>query len=117
MPGIPEAIRRSRATVVYNCNLVNKRGHTDGFALWDYVAEINRFLGGERIDFVTFNKRRPSATLLARYRKEDSELVLSGERPKTAKRAKVIATDLLSRKQVVKSKVDAVAPLPLFHSP
>jgi uncharacterized cofD-like protein len=107
--GIPEAIRRSKAKVVYNGNLVNKRGHTDGFTLWDYVREINRFLGSERIDFVTFNKRRPNAKLLERYQKEDSELVTLGERPENETRAHVIATDLLSRKRVVSSSADAIA--------
>lgn len=105
--GISEAIRQSRAKVVYNCNLVNKRGHTDGFALPDYVREINSFLGGERIDFVTFNKKRPEEELLKRYRKEDSELVLSAD--DEAKRYRIITTDLLSRKKVVAQRGDKIA--------
>lgn len=106
--GIPEAILRSRAKVVYNCNLVNKRGHTDGFTLSDYVREINAFLGGERIDFVTFNKRRPEEELLKRYRKEDSELV-SAVSDEKSKRYRVITTDLLSRKKVAAQKGDKIA--------
>ncbi len=70
--GVSEAIQRSRAKVVYNCNLVNKRGHTDGYSANDYVEEINSYLGGDRVDFVIFNKKKPAEELLVRYRKEDS---------------------------------------------
>ncbi|MEA3248953.1 MAG: gluconeogenesis factor YvcK family protein [Patescibacteria group bacterium] len=65
--GISEAIARSRATVVYNCNLMNRAGHTDGFGVSDFVAEIERYIGGGRIDYVTFNSEVPPDELLERY--------------------------------------------------
>ena len=44
--GIADAIRISKATVILNCNLVNKNGHTERFTLDDYVDVINGYLGG-----------------------------------------------------------------------
>jgi uncharacterized cofD-like protein len=105
--GISDAIRRSKAKVVYNCNLVNKRGHTDGYRVDDYVSEINKYLGAERVDFVTFNKKRPAEELLVRYRKEDSELVTL-ESSIEAYKYRVVASDFLNRKKVVRQKGDSI---------
>ncbi len=73
--GIPEAIKRSGATVVYNCNLMNKAGHTDGYTVRDYVDEVERFIGAGRINFVTYNNRMPDRELLNRYGEEGKSLV------------------------------------------
>jgi uncharacterized cofD-like protein len=73
--GVAEAIRRSPAVLVYNCNLMNKAGHTDGFTVQDYVAEIERYVGACRVNFVTFNNRLPDKDLLERYGEEGKSLV------------------------------------------
>lgn len=54
--GIPEAICHSKAAVVFNCNLMTKGGHTDGFDVDAFVDGIERRLGMPRIDFVTDRK-------------------------------------------------------------
>ncbi len=107
--GIPDALRKSRAKVVYNCNLVNKRGHTDGYALDDYVADIHRFLGAERIDFVTFNTRLPAKNLLERYSKENGELVAFLPEKHPMRRYRVLKADLLSRKSTRYGLADKIA--------
>ncbi|MFZ2299586.1 MAG: gluconeogenesis factor YvcK family protein [Candidatus Moraniibacteriota bacterium] len=106
--GIPEAIRKSKATVVYNCNLVNKRGHTDGFTLETYADEIHRFLGGERIDFVTFNTKRPSRALLERYGKENGELITFVNDKNAPHRYRVLQSDFLSRQSIRDSAADTL---------
>ena len=107
--GIPEAIRQSKAKVVYNCNLVNKRGHTDGFTLDDYISQVNRFLGGERVDFATYNMARPTQTLIRRYSQENSDLIsfLPEQNPK--RRYRVVKADLLSHNGVRLSQADKIA--------
>jgi uncharacterized cofD-like protein len=65
--GLASAINQAKAPVVYNCNLMNKPGHTDGFGVIDYMNEIERFIGAGRINCVTFNDRRPASELLNRY--------------------------------------------------
>jgi len=93
--GIPEAIRRSRATVVYNCNLMNKTGHTDDYSVADYAREIERRVGTGRLDHVIYNSRVPEPELLARY-------ALEGEYPVMAAceglSCSLIPADLISRK-------------------
>lgn len=68
--GISEAIARTEAKVVYNCNLMTKNGHTDGCSITDFVDEIERHIGKGRVDFVTYNNRMPDQDLLGRYAAE-----------------------------------------------
>jgi uncharacterized cofD-like protein len=92
--GLSEAISRSRAKVVYNCNLMNKAGHTDDFAVRDYVETIERRLGRGRVDYVTYNQRLPDRDLLERYAQEEVYPVGSCCDGLTCE---TLAADLLSR--------------------
>lgn len=105
--GVAEAIRKSKAKVVYNCNLVNKRWHTDTFTLEDYVEDIERYIGKPRIDYVTYNAKRPSAALLKKYADES---VLTGRRSDAVKHHyRIIRTNLLSTQAVRHDTADAIA--------
>ena len=68
--GIPEAIQKSKALKIYNCNLVTKYGHTDGFGVNNFVEAVEEYLGKEIFDYIVFNTKRPSAQLLKRYSSE-----------------------------------------------
>jgi len=68
--GISESIGRSKAKVVYNCNLMTKQGHTDGFSVTDFVREVEHYIGSGRVDYVTFNDERPDDELLNKYANE-----------------------------------------------
>jgi uncharacterized cofD-like protein len=107
--GISEALRKTKAKVVYNCNLVNKKGHTENFSLDDYVQAINRQIGKERIDFVTFNAKEPGKNLIKKYREKKELLVEFRQKQIKKRHYRVIKTDLLSDKKVTHSKADAVA--------
>ncbi|MDX9970514.1 MAG: YvcK family protein [Candidatus Gracilibacteria bacterium] len=112
--GISKAIRESKATVVYNCNLVNKKGHTENFDLDDYVASVNGFIGAPRINFVTFNTKKPVASLVEKY-ESNKELLISFNPEKVASRSyKIIKSDLLSRTRTSYSKADKLANIRSF---
>lgn len=105
--GIPEAIRKSKAKVVYNCNLVSKRWHTDTFTLEDYVEEIDRYIGQPRIDYVTYNSKRPSAFLLRKY--ADEAVLTERHTDKRSRRYRIIRADLLNTQPVRREKADKIA--------
>jgi uncharacterized cofD-like protein len=107
--GISSAIRTSKAKVIYNCNLVNKRGHTEKFNLDDYVDSMNKILGGERIDYVTFNIKEPGPKLIAKYKRQREELTKFFPQDRKCRKYKVVRADLLSSKMPAYSKNDAVA--------
>lgn len=69
VPGIGEALARSKAFRVYVCNLVTKPGQTDGYQVSDFADEIERLAGHAFLDAVLFNTERPSDELLDKYAK------------------------------------------------
>jgi len=44
VPGISEALKKTHAKIIYNANLTNKKGHTTGFDVDDYVAAIEEVI-------------------------------------------------------------------------
>ena len=106
VPGIADALRKTKAKVVYNCNLVSKHGQTDLFSLEDYVREINGYIGRDRINFVTYNIKKPTPQLLKKYQGEGLLVPFLNN----AKRSfRVIQADLLSEKRLVRQKGDKIA--------
>lgn len=107
--GISEAIKKSKAKIVFNCNLVNKKGQTEKFDLDDYVVSINKLIGKERIDFVTFNTQEPGEKLIRKYANQ-RELLIQLEKTKNSDREyRIIQADILSRKKPTYSKSDILA--------
>jgi uncharacterized cofD-like protein len=68
--GIPEAIRKSKALKIYNCNLMTKHGHTDGFKVSDFVNKVEEYLGNKVFDYNIYNTKKPSAAFLKKYSHE-----------------------------------------------
>jgi uncharacterized cofD-like protein len=78
--GIGEALRRTDATIVYVANLVTKHGQTDGFSVSDHASEIERFAGGEILDYVLYNQQQPSEDLASKYRETEGAVVVPVDR-------------------------------------
>ncbi len=116
VPGIAEALRKTKAKIVYNCNLISKHGQTDLFSLEDYVREINGYIGRERIDYVTYNIKKPSAQLLKKYQ-SDGLLVPFLNTDK--RKYRVIRADVLSERKTFRRKEDKIAHTRAFirHDP
>jgi len=107
--GIPKAIRASKAKIILNCNLVNKKGHTDNFNLDDYVDSINNYIGAKRINFVTFNTKKPDKKLIEKYENQKELLIGFNELARKKRNYQIIRADILSDKKVKYSNVDALA--------
>ena len=69
VPGMAEALQRTKAKKIYVCDLVTKPGQTDGFSVSDFASEIERF-AGVNLDYVLYNEEQPSKALLDKYAKE-----------------------------------------------
>ena len=69
VPGVGDALRRTKAYKVYVCNLVTKPGQTDGYDVSDFADEIERLAGGHFLDAVLYNTEAPSDELLDKYAK------------------------------------------------
>ncbi len=107
--GIPEAIRKSKAKVVYNCNLVNKIKHTEKFTLDDYIDSVNGYMGSKRINFVTFNTKKPDDKLVKKYASHRELLVEFNENSRDKSKYRIIRADILSAKKPKFSASDILA--------
>jgi uncharacterized cofD-like protein len=60
VPGIVEAIHRTRAIRVYVCNVATQSGETNGFGVVDHVKAIERQVGSGLFDIVLVNDYYPA---------------------------------------------------------
>lgn len=68
--GVAESLRKTNAKVVCVANLVNKPGQTDDFTVVDYAREVERFAGGDVLDYVIFNTDEPTKQMRDKYVRE-----------------------------------------------
>jgi uncharacterized cofD-like protein len=62
---VADALRHTRATVAYVCNLATQPGETDGFGVADHVDAIFENIGTDCVDYVVANNNfgAPAETL------------------------------------------------------
>ncbi len=102
---IADAIKKSKAKIIFNCNLTNKKGQTENFTIEDYVEMLERYIGKGKIGFVTFNNNKIPVSLVKKYEKREGEgsvIVFSSDQKKGE--YKIVMADLL-RKEEVKVKI------------
>jgi uncharacterized cofD-like protein len=73
--GVGDALRSTKAKVVYVSNLVTKKGQTEGLTVSGHADEIERFGGGDFLDYVLYNEQLPDEELAKKYEAEDAFLV------------------------------------------
>jgi len=111
--GVSEAIRKSKAKIIYNANLVNKKGHSDNFLLEDYVKSVEDYIGKNRIDFVIFNTQKPKERLIEKYQKKGETLLKMGKE-NVRRSYKIVKADVLNEKFPKFSKVDSISEVRSF---
>ena len=105
VPGVGSAFAKAKGKKVYVANLMNKNGHTDDFAVTDYVSALEAAIGKTGVfDVVVYNTKRPVATLLRKYADEGepvlcTEACLSGS-------FELVGANLLSEKLAKTAKKD-----------
>ncbi len=87
--GVHQALRVSRAPIVYVANLMTSRGETDGFTLSRLVGTLDQYLGKRSIDTVIVNSTRIAPSALSRY-KASGEVPLPFDREAHILRKKTI---------------------------
>lgn len=100
--GMNDAIAKSKATLIYVCNPVTKRGQTDGWSVDDHAAFVQSFLT-RPIDVVIFNTKLPTTAFLKKIG-ERGHAVISGEGASSF----LVGADLLASAGARKARGDAV---------
>lgn len=110
---ISEAIRKTKALVFFVSPLTNKMGHSDGYDMLDYVMEIEKYIGKNRINNVFYNSKIPNKKSLAQYEKKEgpNSFVLCDEKSSKFKKRKfkVIKGNYLQNKFINKKTSDSIA--------
>lgn len=64
---IKSAIDKSKAEVMYVCNMMTQPGETDGYTVSKHIKVLNEYLGTKKINVVVANNGYISKTLARRY--------------------------------------------------
>lgn len=101
--GIKEAIRKSRALKIYNCNIMTKPSETPNYSVADHLRDIERYLGEGIIEVVTYhNKLNFDLALLEGYKRENKYPVKFIEEGFASKKVRIIGADLASEKDIIR---------------
>jgi uncharacterized cofD-like protein len=110
--GVKEAIRQSKAKIIYLVNLMTTFYQTQGFTAQNHIKTLENYLG-RKVDYILLNKTKPPKNILKIYQKSKEFMVkddLGNDR-------RVNRLDLLSPKMVIKTKSDELKRSILRHDP
>ncbi len=107
--GIRLSIKKAKAKVIFVAPLTNKKGQTSGFAVSDYVSNIEKLIGKNRTDFVVYNSKKPHKNMLRRYEKQEGKNSLVLYNYDNNRKYKIVEGDLLRKEKVVSTIGDALA--------
>lgn len=74
--GVANAVKRSKAKLVFVLSLMTKLGETDGYHAADFVQELTRRTMGRYPDFVLANNNGIPPALLRRYRRKEHKVAV-----------------------------------------
>jgi len=74
VPHVAEALRVTKAKLVFVTSIMTKRGETSGFDAVDFFVEFEKHIG-RQVDYVVCNTVAPSEKAIARYVAEEAEPV------------------------------------------
>ncbi len=112
--GVKEALKKTKAKIVYVVNLMTKKGQTYGFSGADHAYEMEKYLG-RRVNAVLFNTGKFSTKILEKYKKDDELPVKDGL--DKLKGRKIVRADFLGKKEVKKVSGDVLHRSLIRHDP
>ncbi|HLL60117.1 MAG TPA: gluconeogenesis factor YvcK family protein [Candidatus Nitrosocosmicus sp.] len=75
VPGMKEAIKTSKAKVIYIMNLMTKPGQTNSYNASNHIEDLEKYLG-RSIDYVLMNNKRIPQSVIEHYKQELEEPVI-----------------------------------------
>lgn len=70
---VSEAIKNSKAKVMYICNVMTQPGETDGFGVSDHVDCLEQYIGENVIDVVIASNTKLSNKIIEKYADEEQK--------------------------------------------
>lgn len=64
---IKEELKKSKAKIMYVCNIMTQPGETDKFNVSDHINKLNEYLGERKVDIVLANNSKISDDIIEKY--------------------------------------------------
>lgn len=110
---VPQAIKKSKAKIVYIVNLMTLRSQTEGFRASDHVKTLEKYLG-RKVDYILVNKTPIPPKILKTYREKEGESPVEDD---LGEDKRVIRDDFLDRRKFKKTPGDALKRSLIRHHP
>ncbi len=94
VPGIQEALQKTRAKIIYILNIMTKFGETHGFKGYDFVRTLEKYIV-RPVDGIIYNTKKPADELLKKYKEYQAEFVKIEKSETWKNNRKIYARDLL----------------------
>ena len=88
---IIEAIDKSKAKIMYVCNMMTQPGETDNFKVSDHIKLLNSYLGEHKIDVVVANDGAIAPALARKYETAEQKDAVKFDKIATKKLCQVIS--------------------------
>ncbi|HUO56179.1 MAG TPA: gluconeogenesis factor YvcK family protein [Candidatus Paceibacterota bacterium] len=100
--GMSDALKKSRAKIVWACNMMTKQGETQDFTASHFARELLAYSGIEKFDTVIVNTKAIPPEVLEHYAREQQFPVQFDEEDMQRYVSKIIQGDLLSDTDLVR---------------
>jgi len=108
-------IKKSKAKVIYNLNLMTKAGQTSNYKASDFINDLDRYIG-RKPDYVIANNGSISSKIIDWYETYDEKTVENNLRSDRFE-GTIIEGDVINRTQIEKNISDKLTRSVLRHDP
>ena len=70
---VEDALNKTKAPIMYTCNIVTQPGETDNFTVGDHVKLLNRYLDKKKINVVIANNAKIDEEMAKKYESEEQK--------------------------------------------
>ena len=111
---VVNAIKKSKAKKIFVMNLMTKCGQTTNYKASDHVRDLEQYFGGNVLDYVLINKKKPSEKALKWYKKYYEDVVFDDLNEEGFK---IIRANLIKDTLIEKNKADNYRRSIIRHDP
>lgn len=112
VPEIKKALIKSKAKIIYICNLMTKLGQTTNYQTSDHINDLTKYLG-RKINYIIINNGKIDNEIINWYQRYDEKPVINDL--KSQIHSKIVVSDLIDRSKIVKENVDVLKRSILRH--
>ena len=120
VPGIQQALQKSKAQILYILNIMTKFGETHDYKGYDFVRTLEKYIT-RQINAIIYNTQKPGNGILAKYKKQKAEFIEIKKAETWKADRKIYACDLLDTSaQIVRhdsKKLASVMEQIIFKNP